>query len=64
MAGTHGHFICFLYILCMIFVHIFFKSRKMSTALKKELITIAHCAMQRLENTGQNHTTTSDLWTS
>ena len=38
MAGTHGHFIC----ICLILVHIFFKSiRKMSNALKK-LITIAH----------------------
>ena len=36
MAGTHGHFICFLYIFMLDFVDIFF--RKMSTALKK-----THC---------------------
>ena len=36
MAGTYGHFICFLYIFMLDFVHTFLKSiRKMSTALKK-----------------------------
>ena len=40
MAATHGHFICFLYIF---FIDFCLKSiRKMSTALKKKLIAIAH----------------------
>ena len=36
MVATHGHFICFLYIFMLDFVHTFLNSiRKMSTALKK-----------------------------
>ena len=44
MAGTHGHLICFLYILFMLdfYSYIFKSIRKMSIALKKQLIAIAH----------------------
>ena len=53
MVVTHGHFICFLYYLCLIFVHIFYKSiRKMSTALKKthcysSLMKLYHAATRK-----------------
>ena len=43
MAGTHGHFICLVYIFMLDFCSYIFKSiRKMSTALKKKLIAISH----------------------
>ena len=65
MAGTHGHFICFLY---LIFVHIFFQLiRKISTALKKthcysSLMKLCHAATRKYRPKSGN-TTTSDLWT-
>ena len=39
MAGTHGHFICFLYIFMLDFVHIFLKKCPL---LLKKLIAITH----------------------
>ena len=69
MAGTHGHFICFFIYLCMIFVHIFFKSsRKLSTALKNTLYyssLMKRCrAVTRKFRPKSGNTTTSDIWTS
>ena len=56
--------------LCLIFVHIFFKSiRKMSTALKKKLIAIASSLMKLRHavtwkyRPKSGNKTTSDLWT-
>ena len=65
MAGTHVHFICFLYIF-MLDVHIFF--RIMSTALKKNLLLsslmkLCHAEARKYRPKSGN-TTTSDLWTS
>ena len=39
MVGTHGHFICFLYIFMLDFCSYI---RKLSTALKKKSLLIAH----------------------
>ena len=53
MSGTHGHFICFIYIFMLYFVYIFFKSiRKMSTALQKthcysSLMKLCHAATRK-----------------
>ena len=62
-------FVIYIY-LCLIFVHIFFKSiRKMSTARKK-LITIASSLMKlchaatRKYRPKSGNMTTSDIWTS
>ena len=64
MAGSHGHFICFLYI----FMLDFFSYGKMSTALKKthcysSLMKLCHAATLKYRPKSGNMTT-SDLWTS
>ena len=41
MVGTHGHFICFLYIFMLDFVRIFL-NQYVHSSLKKQLIAIAH----------------------
>ena len=69
MAGTHGHFICFLFIFMLDFFHIFFKSiREMSTVLKKSqcyssLTKLCHVVTQKYRPKSGS-TITSDLWTS
>ena len=43
MAGTHGHFICFLYIFMLDFCsYIFFNQLEKCPLLLKKLITVAH----------------------
>ena len=69
MAGTRGHFICFLYIFMLDFCSYILKSiSKMSTALKKTLCYISLMKLclvvtQKYRPKSGNMTT-SDHWTS